>query len=141
MTSNTNSTKPEKAPDLLKLLLTELAQEGIKAKARWAPTKKYVTLLLGSDSFAYIEKQTKNGVMVKPRLKKAPKGVKGLKPDKWGGPNFTVKGLYQEANLAQAVMALQAAASLVKEEQAQAKAQKAEKAAAARKAKRAAAKK
>jgi hypothetical protein len=136
MTSNTNSTKPEKAPDLLKLILAELGKEGIKAKARWAPTKKYVTLLLGSDSFAYIERQTKNGVMVKPRLKKAPKGVRGFKPDKHGGPNFKVKGLYQEANLTQAVAALAAAASLVKEEQAQAKAQKAEKA----KAKRAAAK-
>jgi hypothetical protein len=51
--------------DLLRELLAQLKQEGIKPKVRWSPSKKYASLLVEDTNLGYVFKQTSSGIKVK----------------------------------------------------------------------------
>ena len=89
------------APDLLKALLAECKAQGLKAvKAAPSPNGKHIRLLAGKDTLAWLGAQTRNGLVVKPRLVKADlqgTGLRGFKPHTHSGPAFQLITQVQDA--------------------------------------------
>jgi hypothetical protein len=74
--------KQEAAPDLMKALLDALAEQGIKPKVKWAPSKSYASLYVEGENIGYVFRQTRKGMRIEPGAAAAdlPKGSKGFRP-------------------------------------------------------------
>lgn len=106
------TTKTPAQLDLHKLLLAELAQKGVKVKARWAPSRNYASLLVGKTNIGYVFQQTRHGIRVEPAASKGdlPKTVKGFKPGT-RSERFALVGVFtDEPGVKQAATALAVAA-------------------------------
>jgi hypothetical protein len=70
------------SPDLMKALLDALAEQGVKPKVKWAPSKSYCSLYVDGTNIGYVFRQTRKGMRIEPAASKAdlPKGTRGFKP-------------------------------------------------------------
>ena len=66
----------------MKALLDALAEQGIKPKVKWAPSKSYASLYVEGQNIGYVFKQSKRGMRIEPAAAAAdlPKGSKAFKP-------------------------------------------------------------
>jgi hypothetical protein len=115
-TTKTSTTKPAEkaaAPDLMKALLDGLKAEGVTAKPRWNPKRTYASLLVGKANIGYVFKQSARGMRIEPAASKAdlPKGAKLFKPGTRSTLFALVGNVKGEADLAEAVAVLKAAAA------------------------------
>jgi hypothetical protein len=121
--NSTTKAAEAKQVDLRKQLTDALAEQGIKAKAKDAPSKNYAALLVDGKNIGYVFKQTKQGVRVLVALQPGdmPKSIKGFKASGRSGA-FGAMGGFDEKTLSHAVAALALSAT----RQADAKTAKAE---------------
>jgi hypothetical protein len=116
-TTKTSTTKPAvekaEAPDLMQALLDGLKVEGVTAKPRWNPKKTYASLLVGKRNIGYAFKQSARGMRIEPAASKAdcPKGAKVFKPGTRSTLFALVGTVKSEADMAEAVAILKAAAA------------------------------
>jgi hypothetical protein len=128
MAAKSNSTATPEV-NLRKQIIDGLAEKGIKAKAKDAPSKNYAALLVDGKNVGYVFKQTRAGVRVLVALQPGdmPKAIKGFKASGRSGA-FGAMGGFDEKSLSHAVTALALSAT----RQGEAKTAKAEAAKAAK---------
>jgi hypothetical protein len=106
-TASRNAAPATTTVNLRQEIVNGLAEKGLKAKTKDAPSKNYASILVDGKNIGYVFKQTKQGVRVLLAMQPGdlPKSIKGFKASGRGGA-FGAMGGFNANNLSHAVEAL-----------------------------------